>query len=91
MRVSFVFALSLAIAASTIASANPYDRRTAPSGHNIAIASGSGCSGGVWPAFAHCKNVFGYKTYSDCHSDAIKMGWRSNDIWSYCSSLGLKD
>lgn len=91
MKVSLVFAVSLAIAASSIASANADDRRTIRTGPAESPTTGLGCSVGVWPAFAACKNVYGYKTYSDCHSDAIKMGWRGNDIWWYCSSLGLKD
>ena len=87
MKVSFVVAVSLVVAASSIASANADDRRTA----RTDAATGPGCTGGVWPAFAACKNVYNYKTYSDCHVDAIKLGWRGNDIWWYCSSLGLKN
>ncbi|MGY2931841.1 hypothetical protein ACVWZ6_001443 [Bradyrhizobium sp. GM6.1] len=90
MKISLVFAVSLAIAALSIASANADNRRPPPTG-GIAVASGPGCGSGVWPAFGTCKNVFKYKTYSDCHADAMKMSWRGNDIWWYCSSLGLKD
>jgi hypothetical protein len=91
MKISLVFAVSIAIAASSITSANADNRPKPPSGRNIAVASGPGCSSGIWPAFSACKNVFNYKTYAECHADAIKMSWRGNDIWWYCSSLGLKD
>jgi hypothetical protein len=87
MKVSFVVAVSLIVAASSIAAANADDRRMA----RIEPATGPGCTGGVWPAFAACKNVYNYKNYSDCHTEAIKLGWRGNDIWWYCSSLGLKN
>ncbi|WP_156952298.1 hypothetical protein [Bradyrhizobium sp. WSM1743] len=53
--------------------------------------TGLGWAVGVWPAFAACKNVYHYKTYADSTQDAIKMGWRGNDIWWYCSSIGLKN
>lgn len=90
MRASLVLAACLTIVAASIGSANADDRRTPHTGPTESPTTGLGCTLGVWPAFATCKNVYSYKTYSDCHSDAIKLGWRGNDIWWYCSSLGLK-
>lgn len=89
MKVSLVFAVSLAIAASSIPSANADNRR--PTHLAATAANVPGCTGGVWPAFAACKNVLNYKNYSDCHADGFKRGWRGNDIWWYCSSLALKN
>ena len=88
MKVSLLFAV-IAIAASSIPYANADDRR--PSHLAVAAAAVPGCTGGVWPAFAACRNVFNFKNYSECSADAVKRGWRGNNIWWYCSSLGLKD
>ncbi|WP_139020594.1 hypothetical protein [Bradyrhizobium sp. ORS 285] len=88
MKVLFVLALTLVAAA--VAPANAEDRRALHAGPAQSPATGTGCTGGVWPAFAACKNVYQFKDYADCHSASIKMGWRTNDIWWYCSSLGFK-
>ncbi|MBR0781653.1 hypothetical protein [Bradyrhizobium iriomotense] len=86
-----VLVLVVSLAAAAIAPANADDRRTSRTGPAESPTTGLGCTVGVWPAFAACKNVYNYKTYGDCHTDAIKMGWRGNDIWWYCSSIGLKN
>lgn len=91
MKVLLVVAVCLVTAASSIAPANADNRRMARNGPAESPTTGLGCSVGVWPAFAACKNVYNYQTYADCHADAIKMGWRGNDIWWYCSSIGLKN
>jgi hypothetical protein len=47
----------------------------------------NGCSttGGTFSAT--CRNVRNYKTYSDCTQDGHLLGWRSNEISWYCTSL----
>ena len=47
----------------------------------------NGCSttGGTFSAT--CRNVRNYKTYSDCTQDGYLLGWRSNEISWYCTSL----
>lgn len=47
----------------------------------------NGCSttGDIFSAT--CRNVRNYKTYSSCREGGLFLGWRSNEIWWYCTSL----
>ena len=38
-----------------------------------------------------CKNVLNFPNYAACTQRIMELGWRSNDVWWYCSNLGLKD
>jgi hypothetical protein len=38
-----------------------------------------------------CKNVLNFPNYAACAQRVMDLGWRSNDVWWYCSNLGLKD
>lgn len=38
-----------------------------------------------------CRNVLNFPNYAACGDKVRAMGWRENDIWWYCSNLGLKD
>lgn len=91
MKISLLFAVSLALAASSVAPADARDRPTSRVAVSTAASAGPGCTGGVWPAFAACKNVYNFKDYGDCHGRSIQMGWRTNDIWWYCSSLSFQN
>jgi hypothetical protein len=86
MKTSLLLVAGLAIAVLSIAPANA-DWRTP----RTASAS-VGCSGGVWPSLStSCKNWGNYKTYAECTTDGVKNGWRSADVWWYCSSLTFKN
>jgi len=50
-----------------------------------------GCNGAGWPALSQtCRNVGHYKTYNECTTAGLAVGWRSGEISWYCSSLALK-
>src|SRR5690349_18275264 len=46
-----------------------------------------------WPAFSAvpCRNFAKFPNYAACAQRVVELGWRSNDVWWYCSNLGLKD
>ena len=48
----------------------------------------NGCSttGDIFSAT--CRNVRNFKTYAECRENGLFLGWRNNEIWWYCSSLG---
>jgi len=37
-----------------------------------------------------CRNVLNFPNYAACGDKVRAIGWRENDIWWYCSNLGLK-
>ena len=50
-----------------------------------------GCSVSGWPAVSPtCRNVANYKSYPECMEAGLIVGWRSNEVAWYCSSLALK-
>jgi hypothetical protein len=50
-----------------------------------------GCSVSGWPMLSPtCRNTGNFKTYTECTSAGLLMGWRNNDVGWYCSSLALK-
>jgi hypothetical protein len=47
----------------------------------------NGCS---WSGGVHsptCRNVNNFKTYSECAEHGLLLGWRSGEVFWYCSSL----
>jgi hypothetical protein len=51
------------------------------------------CNGMGWPRFSAvpCRNYYNFANYAACADKIRAMGWRDNDVWWYCSNLGLKD
>jgi hypothetical protein len=52
-----------------------------------------GCSASGWPALAHpgtCRNIYGYKSYTECTETSHFIGWRPMEYHWYCTSLAFK-
>jgi hypothetical protein len=50
-----------------------------------------GCSVSGWPTVSPtCRNVANYKSYAECVDAGLIVGWRTNEVGWYCSSLALK-
>jgi hypothetical protein len=85
MKASLLLVASLAVTVISAAPANADRRQTSQS-------STQGCNGGNWPTLSPtCQNLGNFKTYAECMEGGAKIGWRSNDSWWYCSSLGFKN
>jgi hypothetical protein len=37
-----------------------------------------------------CRNVYHFKTYTECSGTGLLLGWQSREITWYCTSLALK-
>ncbi|SHH65785.1 hypothetical protein SAMN05444169_8619 [Bradyrhizobium erythrophlei] len=57
-----------------------------PSGNKPWV--GCNLSAGVYSST--CRNVGHYKTYNECTTAGLAIGWRSNETLWYCTSLALK-
>jgi hypothetical protein len=53
-------------------------------------AANSGCnlSGGNYSST--CRNTANLKSYDECMTGGLKLGWRSNEVSWYCTSIGVK-
>ena len=49
-----------------------------------------GCSWSSGTLSGTCRNVGNYKTYNECATAGLAIGWRSNEVVWYCSSLALR-
>jgi len=49
-----------------------------------------GCSASAGTYSPTCRNVGHYKTYNECTTAGLVLGWRSNENLGYCTSLALK-
>ena len=49
-----------------------------------------GCSWSSGMLSGTCRNVGHYKTYNECATSGLAIGWRVNEVPWYCSSLALK-
>lgn len=85
MKASLLLVASLTFTVLSIASANADWRNTSPS-------SPERCNAGSWPVpSTTCRNIGKYKTYAECVEGGLKHGFRSTDMWWFCSSLGFKN
>jgi hypothetical protein len=57
-----------------------------PSGNKPWV--GCSLSGGTYSST--CRNVGHYKTYNECTTAGLAIGWRSNETSWYCTSLALR-
>jgi hypothetical protein len=51
-----------------------------------------GCSASGWPALAYpgtCRNIYGYKSYTECTETSQFIGWRPMEYHWYCTSLAF--
>ena len=51
-----------------------------------------GCSASGWPALAYpgtCRNVYGYKSYTECTETSHFLAWRPMEYHWYCTSLAF--
>jgi len=89
MKASLLFAAGLAIAVSSIAPghAAPVNAAASTSPGNGGTPIGCSVSTGV---IGRCVNFLNFKTYDECLENRLKVGWRINESWGYCMSLGLK-
>jgi hypothetical protein len=49
-----------------------------------------GCNVSAGTYSSTCRNVGHYKTYNECTTAGLAIGWRSNETLWYCTSLALK-
>jgi hypothetical protein len=52
-----------------------------------------GCSASGWPALAYpgtCRNIYGYKSYTECAETSHFLAWRPMEYHWYCTSLAFK-
>jgi hypothetical protein len=52
-----------------------------------------GCSASGWPALAYpgtCRNIYGYKSYTECTETSHFLAWRPMEYHWYCTSLAFK-
>jgi len=49
-----------------------------------------GCSSSGGTFSTTCRNVGNYKTHNECTTAGLATGWRSNEVYWYCTSLALK-
>jgi hypothetical protein len=49
-----------------------------------------GCSWSAGTLSSTCRNEGHYKTYNECTTAALAIGWRGMEVSWYCSSLALK-
>jgi len=49
-----------------------------------------GCSWSAGTLSLTCRNEGHYKTYNECTTAAVAIGWRGMEVSWYCSSLALK-
>ncbi len=47
----------------------------------------NGCSSSSGVFSPTCRNVANFKTYSECTEHGLLLGWRSGEVWGYCTSL----
>ena len=96
VKASLLFVTGLAIAISSIASANAEATRVTTGAAASSFRSGNapwvGCSIGLgWGFSSTCRNLANFKTYAECQEGLAKQGGRSIESWWYCSSLGFKN
>jgi hypothetical protein len=51
-----------------------------------------GCSASGWPALAYpgtCRNIYGYKSYTECTETSHFLAWRPMEYHWYCTSLAF--
>jgi hypothetical protein len=51
-----------------------------------------GCSASGWPALAYpgtCRNIYGYKSYTECTETSQFLAWRPMEYHWYCTSLAF--
>jgi hypothetical protein len=85
MKLSLLLVASLSVTVLSIASANADWRNTSP-------GSPERCNPGGWPVLSpSCRNLQKHKTYAECVEGGLKTGYRSGDMWWFCSSLGFKN
>jgi len=51
-----------------------------------------GCSASGWPALAYpgtCRNIYGYKSYTECAETSHFLAWRPMEYHWYCTSLAF--
>jgi hypothetical protein len=85
MKIASLFVAGLAllsIAAANAAPAAPDNTAVKPGNVGCGVSSGAQGSG--------CRNVLGFKTYSECLENRMQRGWRQGESGAYCASLGLK-
>jgi hypothetical protein len=52
-----------------------------------------GCSASGWPALAYpgtCRNIYGYKSYTECTETSHFLAWKPIEYHWYCTSLAFK-
>jgi hypothetical protein len=49
----------------------------------------NGCSTTGGTLSPTCRNVHNFKTYFECRDHGLLLGWRSNEVAWYCSSLAV--
>lgn len=49
-----------------------------------------GCNASASSYSSTCRNVGHYKTYNECTTAGLAIGWRNNEVMGYCTSLAFK-